>query len=76
MPDIKKIADEADMIVEGYAFTKCDLGYRVINLNNPESAVVISGEGDPLEIAMNDIEVSIVVEIFKKDKEYLEELYA
>ncbi|MCD8013597.1 MAG: hypothetical protein LUG99_10550 [Lachnospiraceae bacterium] len=35
MTDIKEIADNADVIVNGYAFTKCDLGYRVLNLNRP-----------------------------------------
>ncbi len=30
MLDIIKIADEADLIVNGYAFTKCIEGYRII----------------------------------------------
>lgn len=34
MPDIKKVADAADMIVNGYAFTKCEessshRGYKI-----------------------------------------------
>ena len=45
MPDILKVADEADMIVNGYAFTKCAEGYRVLNLNRPERAVVLSLTG-------------------------------
>ena len=32
MIDIKIIADEADMIVNGYAFKRCKEGYRVLNL--------------------------------------------
>ena len=28
MVDIKQIADAADMIVNGYAFTRCPEGYR------------------------------------------------
>lgn len=27
MTDVKKIADEADMVVDGYAFKKCDNGF-------------------------------------------------
>lgn len=76
MIDIKKIADEADMIVDGYAFTKCDLGYKVLNLKRPQSAIVISEQGEPLETTMDDIEMSIVVEIFNKDRKYMEENYA
>ena len=38
MIDIKKIADEADMIVNGYAFKRCEDGFRVLNLNKPNKA--------------------------------------
>ena len=49
MIDIEKIADEADMIVNGYAFTKCDLGFRVLNLNRLDRALVLSLDGEVLE---------------------------
>ena len=42
MPDIFKIADEAELIVNGYAFTKCREGFRILNLNRPDKALVIS----------------------------------
>ena len=45
MPDILKIADNADMIVNGYAFTKCEEGFKVLNLNRPDRAIVISVDG-------------------------------
>ena len=73
MADIRKLADEADMIVDGYAFTKCQRGYRVNNLNNPERAAILSNEGQPLEMSMDDIEISIIMDIFQKDKKYMEE---
>ena len=39
---LKKIADEADMIVAGYAFTKNAEGLiQVLNLSNPEEACVL-----------------------------------
>ena len=31
MTDIKKVADGADMIVNGYAFTRCQAGYRAVS---------------------------------------------
>ena len=40
MPDIKIIADKADIIVNGYAFTREEDGIHVLNLNNPDKAVV------------------------------------
>jgi hypothetical protein len=65
MPDIAKIADAADLIVNGYAFTRCELGYRVLNLNCPEHAMVISADGD--------IEIQIVKDYFAKNKKFMEE---
>lgn len=73
MNDIIKIADEADLIVNGYAFTKCDTGYRVLNLDNPQKAMVVSDKGEPLETTMDDIEIGIVVDYFLKNKKYMEE---
>lgn len=37
MPDIKSIADKADMIIIGYAFTRNDGCIRVLNLNSPDN---------------------------------------
>ena len=73
MPDILKVADEADLIVNGYAFTKCEEGYRVLNLNRPERAVVLSLAGEVLETTMDDIEIRIIKEYYKKNKKYLED---
>ena len=48
MPDIKTIADKADMIVNGYAFTQEDDLIHVLNLNCPDKAVVFSLDGEVL----------------------------
>ena len=53
MVDIKKIADEAEMIVNGYAFSLCPEGYRVLNLNCPDKATVFSPDMDVLETSMD-----------------------
>ena len=73
MVDIKQIADAADMIVNGYAFTRCPEGYRVLNLNRPDSAVVFSKNGDVLEPSMADIEVRSAVNYLEKNRRFLEE---
>lgn len=73
MPDIKKIADEADLIVNGYAFTRSELGYRIINLEEPRHALVISLKGETLETTMDDIEIQIVKDYFEKNKRFMEE---
>ncbi len=73
MNEIQEIADNADLIVNGYAFTKCDKGYRVLNIKNPKKASVVSTCGTILETTMDDIEAGIVVDYFLKNKQYMEE---
>ena len=73
MPDVVKIAEESDLIVNGYAFTKCCEGYRILNLNSPNHALVLSLKGDTLETTMDDIEIQIVKDYFEKNKKYMED---
>ena len=76
MPDIIKIADEADMIVNGYAFTRCGEGFRILNLNRPDRALVISRDGETLETSMDDIEIQIAKDYYVKNRKFMEEEYA
>ena len=73
MADIKQVADAADMRVNGYAFTRCTEGYRVLNLNRPDRATVFSKEGDALETSMDDIEVAIARDYLEKNRKFMEE---
>ncbi len=49
MIDVMQVADRADMIINGYAFTKDDNVIRVLNLNSPDKAVLMDMSGDVLE---------------------------
>lgn len=73
MLDIKKVADESDMIVNGYAFTKCENGVKVLNLNRPNKAIVISLNGETLETSMDDIEIQIVKDYYNNNKKFMED---
>lgn len=73
MLDIKEIADKADMIVSGYAFTKDGDMVRVLNLAAPSKAVVLDKNGDMVETNMDDIEIEIVSDIYRRNKKYLED---
>ncbi|MBR0217937.1 MAG: hypothetical protein IJQ33_01850 [Clostridia bacterium] len=73
MIDIGKIADGADMIVNGYSFTRDEKGYRVLNLNNPQHAAVFARDGEMLETTMDDIELQIVLDSYFANKRFLEE---
>lgn len=72
-PDIKKIADEADMIINGYAFTKAEgMKVRVLNLNHINHAAVIYNDRI-IETNMYDIENEIVLDYYKENKEFMED---
>ena len=73
---VRKIADGADMIVRGYAFTRVDDFIRVFNLNDRESSMVITSDGTMVETNMNEIEQALVLDIWSKDSKYMEDTYA
>ena len=73
MPDIKTIADKADIIVNGYAFTRKEDGIHVLNLNSPDKAVVFSADGEVLETTMDDIELSIASSYLQQNLKYMED---
>lgn len=73
MPDIKTIADKADIIFNGYAFTRNDDRIQVLNLNCPDKAVVFNTEGEVLETTMDDIELSIASRYLQQNLKYMED---
>jgi len=75
MPEnkIQEVADAADMIVAGYAFTKTENGFvRVLNINNPDEAFVLDADGNMLETTADDIAVLKVQAYYLKNKEFME----
>lgn len=73
MSNILEVADNADMIVNGYAFTKDDENIRVLNLNNDEKSVYLDKNGKVLQTSMDDIEIGIVKEYYEKNMVLMEE---
>ena len=70
---IKKIADNADMIVNGYAFKKKENGLiSILNLEHPDCAMVISNNGELIETNMDEIEQHIVHEICYRNLQFME----
>ena len=70
--EIRKIADEADMIIKGYAFTKDDNFIKIFNTNDGISAMVINLDGNMIETNMDDIEQALVKNIWERDSKYME----
>jgi len=66
----KAIADAADMIVDGFAVNKHELGYRIVNLNSG-NVVVVSPDFRPLESSMDEIEEAIAIKNLTENLEFL-----
>ena len=73
MDKIREIADQADMIVNGYAFTRENNQIKILNLNNLDKALVLSEAGEVLETTMDDIEIRIVLDSWSSDRKFMED---
>ena len=74
MFDQKKIADEADVIIDGYAFIKKkDNRITIVNLNREGHAALIFPSGEVVETSMDEIELSIAMDYLERAKSYMEE---
>jgi len=74
---LTEIAEKADIIVAGYAFTRDDEGYiRILNLEKPDEALVLQDDGTMVETTMDDINVLKLQAYYLKNKEFLEAEHA
>ena len=70
--NVKEISDKADMIINGYAFTKDGEYVRVLNLNFVNHAAAIYG-GKIVATNMDDIEKQIVMDYYEQNKQFMED---
>lgn len=61
MNNIQSVADNADMIINGYAFTKDNENIRILNLNNNRKSLYLNKDGKVINTSMDDIEIGIRV---------------
>ena len=72
--ELTLIAEKAHMIVGGYAFTRQKDGMiYILNLNAPDSAMVVDMDGNMVETNMDPIEQRIVMEISGKNLQFMED---
>ncbi len=71
MHNIREIADAAEMIVNGYAFTRDDKNIKVLNLNRPDRAALIRNNGEVLETSMDDVELDIILDYYRRNEKYM-----
>ncbi len=67
----KEIADKADLIVNGYAFTKTEGGIRVLNLRNGKATLFVGGN-EVCETTMDDMDLSLALRYLVENKKFME----
>ena len=75
--ELMDIVENAKMIVNGYAFSLDEDGFvRILNLDHPDSAMVVNLEGELIDTNMDAIEQKIVMELCEKNLKFMGERYA
>lgn len=69
---VKEIADQADMIVAGYAFKVLKDHIEITDLNNLSKTAVIQND-ELVESVMSDEEDAIVMKYYNRNKDLLKE---
>lgn len=75
MPEelLEEIADKANMIIAGFAYTLQDNQVKILNLNNPSEACILSKDGEMLSSNMDDVTLSLVQAYYYKNKQFMED---
>ena len=70
--ELERIANAADLIIAGYAFTRSEDRVRVLNLNNTKEACVLSEDGEMLSSNMSDVRQALVQAYYQKNRQFME----
>ena len=72
--EVALIAEKAKFVVCGYAFSKREDGFiSILNLNHPDCAMVVNDDGEIIETNMDQIEQRIVLELCRKNLQFMED---
>ena len=72
MPEelVRNLITTSDMIVNGYAFNRLGENVRAVNLNTG-GAVVLLPDGTVSEASMDDVELSIVQDYYRRNSKFM-----
>ncbi len=72
--DVERIAENAAFVVSGYAFTRREDGFvSILNLYHPDCAMVVNQKGEMMDTNMDAIEQKIVLDLCRKNLQFLED---
>lgn len=70
--EIRQITENAEIIVHGYEFTAREDGLiGIANLNHPDCTMVVNRESEVIEASMGLIEKQIVLELCRKNLQFM-----
>lgn len=67
----RRIADAADAVYSGYAFTREEGLVRVVNLYPPHHASLMRENGEVLETTMDDIEIQLMLGYYARVSKHM-----
>lgn len=67
---LRELVQTSDMIVNGYAFNRLGDNVRAVNMNTGDAVVLLS-DGTVSEASMDDIELEIVRDYYKRNSKFL-----
>ena len=72
MPEakMKEIADAADMVVNGYAYTRINDNIRVLNLRTGKAAIITSGH-EVSETNMDDMDIGVAMQYLIENEHFM-----
>ena len=71
-PNLEKIANDAEVIIDGFAVEKVEQGFRVFDLNNGKGIAIFLNDGTLMETNMDEIELVIAKERLNQSIKYIE----
>ncbi|MBR0392583.1 MAG: hypothetical protein IJK38_09705 [Oscillospiraceae bacterium] len=72
--EVQRIAEEAAIIVCGYAFTaRADGLINILNLYHPDCTMVVNKEAEVIETSMDPIGQQIVLKLCRKNLKFMDE---
>ena len=73
MINILELANEADVIIRGFAVQQIEDGIRVVNLNSDGDVAMFTSDGMLIETNMDEIELTIAKDCMNSAMKYLED---
>ena len=67
---VRNLISTSDMIVNGYAFNRLGENVRIVNLNTG-GVVVLLPDGTVSEASMDDVELSIVLDCYRRNSKFM-----